>query len=52
MYKNITARGFIPAALLMVPGTSFAAYASKDQPIKEKTPIELQRGQLQPLTLV
>ncbi len=52
MYKNIIAYGFILTALLMVLGTLFAAVASKNQPIKEKTPIELQRGQLQPLTLV
>ena len=51
MYKK-TACGFILTAPLMVPGTSFAAYASKNQSAKEPAPIELQRGQLQLLNLV
>lgn len=51
MYKNITAYRFIQTALLMVPGILFAANAVKNQPAKEQAPIELQCGQLQPLTL-
>lgn len=52
MNKNITTYGFIPTAQSMLAGMLFAADVSKNQPIKEKTPIELQDGQPQPLTLV
>ncbi|PXW89679.1 hypothetical protein C8R34_10479 [Nitrosomonas sp. Nm84] len=52
MYKNIIAYGFILTALLTISGTLFAADVSKNQPVIEQAPIELQRGQLQSLTLI
>lgn len=52
MNKNTVICGCIPTARLMLAGMVFAADASKNQPTKEKTPIELWDGQHQPLTLV
>lgn len=45
MYKNIIAYRFILTALLMVPDILFTADVSKNQPIIEQAPIELQHGQ-------
>lgn len=52
MNKNKLACGCIPTSLSGLPSTIFAEDPSNNQAAKEKTPIELQRGQLQPLTLV
>lgn len=51
MNKNTLACGYILTALFMLPSIIFAEDVSKNQPTKEKTPIELQREQSQPLTL-
>ncbi|PSJ16707.1 YfdX family protein [Nitrosomonas supralitoralis] len=50
MSKSIFTYGYFLTAFFVLPSIAFATDASKNQPTKEKTPIELQREQTLQLT--